>query len=141
MSIASIRPLETLHNALSLKQLDVFLERMTTTANYRLPLSSPMKIPLQQQMAVLNASAAKGGLPIVSPTNSSFGAWSGPPSFVSSSGPSSPNSSQLDLWLRFTKGAESESTAADFSGPGSCNSFSGPPSPLDPKYYSNNNSL
>lgn len=28
--VPPIRPLETLHNALSLKQLDVFLERMTT---------------------------------------------------------------------------------------------------------------
>ena len=74
----------------------------------------------------------KGSLPIVSPTNSyqSFG-WSGPPSFVSSSGPSSPNSSQLDLWSRFTKVNDSETTPID-------NCWSGPPSPLDSKYYTNN---
>lgn len=29
--VPSIRPLETLHNALSLKQLDTFLEKMTAT--------------------------------------------------------------------------------------------------------------
>lgn len=38
--VPPIRPLETLHNALSLKQLDAFLERMTSP-------SSPPKTPLQ----------------------------------------------------------------------------------------------
>lgn len=131
-SIPSIRPLETLHNALSLKQLEEFLERITTSTMYRLP-SSPMRIPLNSQVGHMHSGHLKGSLPIVSPTSScqSFGLaeWSGPPSFVSSSGPSSPNSSQLDLWTRFTKGNESETTPVD--------SWSGPPSPLDSKYYSN----
>lgn len=40
-----IRPLETLHNALSLKQLDMFLEQVTFTPLYRTPASSPPKNP------------------------------------------------------------------------------------------------
>lgn len=40
-----IRPLETLHNALSLKQLDAFLEKMTTTTIFKTPASSPPKYP------------------------------------------------------------------------------------------------
>jgi inositol-hexakisphosphate/diphosphoinositol-pentakisphosphate 1-kinase len=44
--VPPIRPLETLHNALSLRQLDAFLERMTT-APFRTPPScaSPPKLP------------------------------------------------------------------------------------------------
>ena len=38
--VPPIRPLETLHNALSLKQLDAFLERMTTI-QFKTPASSP----------------------------------------------------------------------------------------------------
>lgn len=43
--VPPIRPLETLHNALSLRQLDTFLERMTTTQMYKTPASSPPKYP------------------------------------------------------------------------------------------------
>lgn len=39
VGVPAIRPLETLHNGLSLKQLDQFLERMTTL---QLPLNSPL---------------------------------------------------------------------------------------------------
>lgn len=42
--VPPIRPLETLHNALSLKQLDAFLEHMAL-AQFRTPLSSPPKMP------------------------------------------------------------------------------------------------
>lgn len=62
--------------------------------------------------------------------------WSGPPSFVSSSGPSSPNSSTLDIWARWRQMTEVDSVL-DFSGPGSRNSLSNPPSPHDPRYYNN----
>ncbi|XP_011329789.2 inositol hexakisphosphate and diphosphoinositol-pentakisphosphate kinase 2 isoform X15 [Ooceraea biroi] len=41
--VPPIRPLETLHNALSLRQLDAFLEMMTTAPLYRTPASSPPK--------------------------------------------------------------------------------------------------
>ncbi|XP_026329144.1 inositol hexakisphosphate and diphosphoinositol-pentakisphosphate kinase-like isoform X6 [Hyposmocoma kahamanoa] len=86
--VPAIRPLETLHNALSLRQLDAFLERVTAapvvlgtpTAPAQLPQHPPPKQP--------------------SPTNSV--GWSGPsslmsssgelPSGLSSAGPSSPNS-------------------------------------------------
>ncbi|XP_072748163.1 inositol hexakisphosphate and diphosphoinositol-pentakisphosphate kinase 2 isoform X7 [Anoplolepis gracilipes] len=41
--VPPIRPLETLHNALSLRQLDSFLEMMTAAPLYRTPASSPPK--------------------------------------------------------------------------------------------------
>ncbi|XP_036144854.1 inositol hexakisphosphate and diphosphoinositol-pentakisphosphate kinase 2 isoform X16 [Monomorium pharaonis] len=41
--VPPIRPLETLHNALSLRQLDSFLDMMTTAPLYRTPASSPPK--------------------------------------------------------------------------------------------------
>ncbi|XP_054162265.1 inositol hexakisphosphate and diphosphoinositol-pentakisphosphate kinase 2-like, partial [Oppia nitens] len=131
-SIPTIRPLETLHNALSLRHLDSFFEKLTSSPLYRLPLSSPMRIPINSSAPGMPSHSMKSGLPISSPTSScqSFG-WSGPPSFVSSSGPSSPNSSQLDLLARFAKSGDSETTVLD-------NCWSGPPSPLDSKYYINN---
>ncbi|XP_058063906.1 inositol hexakisphosphate and diphosphoinositol-pentakisphosphate kinase [Anopheles bellator] len=39
--VPPIRPLETLHNALSLRQLDAFLDRMTVTSLFKTPASSP----------------------------------------------------------------------------------------------------
>uniref|UniRef100_A0A2M4AFQ5 Inositol hexakisphosphate and diphosphoinositol-pentakisphosphate kinase n=2 Tax=Anopheles triannulatus TaxID=58253 RepID=A0A2M4AFQ5_9DIPT len=39
--VPPIRPLETLHNALSLRQLDNFLERMTVGSLFKTPASSP----------------------------------------------------------------------------------------------------
>ena len=42
VGVPAIRPLETLHNGLSLKELDLFLERMTGHPNSSpLPLNSP----------------------------------------------------------------------------------------------------
>ncbi|XP_049867406.1 inositol hexakisphosphate and diphosphoinositol-pentakisphosphate kinase isoform X3 [Pectinophora gossypiella] len=79
--VPAIRPLETLHNALSLRQLDAFLERVTAAP---VLLGTPPPPPPKQP----------------SPTNSV--GWSGPsslmsssgelPSGLSSAGPSSPNS-------------------------------------------------
>lgn len=43
--VPPIRPLETLHNALSLKQIDNFLQAMTTAQLYRTPSSTPPKYP------------------------------------------------------------------------------------------------
>ncbi|CAD7090313.1 unnamed protein product [Hermetia illucens] len=43
--VPPIRPLETLHNALSLKQLDSFLEKMTVAPLFKTPASSPPKYP------------------------------------------------------------------------------------------------
>lgn len=43
--VPPIRPLETLHNALSLRQLDNFLEKMTTGPLFKTPASSPPKYP------------------------------------------------------------------------------------------------
>ncbi|CAG9783932.1 unnamed protein product [Diatraea saccharalis] len=82
--VPAIRPLETLHNALSLRQLDAFLERVTAAP---VLLGTP---PAHAQPAQKQPS----------PTNSV--GWSGPsslmsssgelPSGLSSAGPSSPNS-------------------------------------------------
>lgn len=43
--VPPIRPLETLHNALSLRQLDTFLEHMTAAPLFRTPSSTPPKYP------------------------------------------------------------------------------------------------
>ncbi|XP_044737753.1 inositol hexakisphosphate and diphosphoinositol-pentakisphosphate kinase isoform X2 [Chrysoperla carnea] len=114
--VPPIRPLETLHNALSLRQLDEFLERMTCPSTMmRTPASSPPKscplpaIPSSSindsslvpsvQDGILSSSnqpnaqqshnvTSAQSLRLQSPSNSI--GWSGPPSFVSSSGPSSP---------------------------------------------------
>uniref|UniRef100_A0A1A9WB12 Inositol hexakisphosphate and diphosphoinositol-pentakisphosphate kinase n=1 Tax=Glossina brevipalpis TaxID=37001 RepID=A0A1A9WB12_9MUSC len=43
--VPPIRPLETLHNALSLKQLDNFLEKMTTAPLFKTPTCTPPKNP------------------------------------------------------------------------------------------------
>uniref|UniRef100_A0A1B6DZ01 Inositol hexakisphosphate and diphosphoinositol-pentakisphosphate kinase n=1 Tax=Clastoptera arizonana TaxID=38151 RepID=A0A1B6DZ01_9HEMI len=109
--VPSIRPLETLHNALSLKQLDGFLDTMTHSNLYRTPISTPPKVnsaPLQET--------------VQSPSNSMV--WSGPPSFVSSSGPSSPNA--LSDFFRGTSGTSdsSEMSASIVSNDGL--SFLGP---------------
>ncbi|XP_069998746.1 inositol hexakisphosphate and diphosphoinositol-pentakisphosphate kinase 2 isoform X2 [Penaeus vannamei] len=89
--VPSIRPLETLHNALSLRQLDTFLERMAL-AQFRTPLSSPPKMPSTPK----HPRSQPPPLGLQSPS-SSIG-WSGPPSFVSSSGPSSPNLTTLEFF-------------------------------------------
>ncbi|XP_067003920.1 inositol hexakisphosphate and diphosphoinositol-pentakisphosphate kinase 2 isoform X3 [Anabrus simplex] len=81
--VPPIRPLETLHNALSLRQLDSFLELMTSAPLFRTPASSPPKYPSTP------LTTHHPPLRLQSPSNSL--GWSGPPSFVSSSGPSSPN--------------------------------------------------
>ncbi|KAL0894125.1 hypothetical protein ABMA27_014164 [Loxostege sticticalis] len=81
--VPAIRPLETLHNALSLRQLDAFLERVTAAPVVLGGPAQPLPPPKRP-----------------SPTNSV--GWSGPsslmsssgelPSGLSSAGPSSPNS-------------------------------------------------
>ncbi|XP_063226372.1 inositol hexakisphosphate and diphosphoinositol-pentakisphosphate kinase 2 isoform X4 [Bacillus rossius redtenbacheri] len=87
--VPPIRPLETLHNALSLRQLDIFLEAMASAPLFRTPASSPPRFPSTPLSSATPALAHHPPLRLQSPSNS-FG-WSGPPSFVSSSGPSSPN--------------------------------------------------
>ncbi|XP_059057152.1 inositol hexakisphosphate and diphosphoinositol-pentakisphosphate kinase [Achroia grisella] len=94
-SVPAIRPLETLHNALSLRQLDAFLERVSAAP---VVLGSPPAADSAPASASAAASAAHHKPP--SPTNSV--GWSGPSSLISSSGelpsglssagPSSPNS-------------------------------------------------
>ncbi|KAL1512849.1 hypothetical protein ABEB36_002365 [Hypothenemus hampei] len=90
--VPPIRPLETLHNALSLKQIDAFLDRMTTTQLYRTPSSTPPKNPSTPLPTPTGSGIVEYGksdtIKLQSPNHSA--GWSGPPSFMSSSGPSSP---------------------------------------------------
>ncbi|XP_031625391.1 inositol hexakisphosphate and diphosphoinositol-pentakisphosphate kinase isoform X7 [Contarinia nasturtii] len=92
--VPNIRPLETLHNALSLKQLDAFLEKMTTTTIFKTPASSPPKYPstplLTPTQTPHNSLTDKPG---------PLSCWSGQSSMtgslsaMSSGGPSSPENS------------------------------------------------
>ncbi|CAH1125449.1 unnamed protein product [Ceutorhynchus assimilis] len=99
--VPPIRPLETLHNALSLKQIDGFLVRMTTAQLYRTPSSTPPKfpstpLPTPTGSVIVeygNTPGKSGTLKLQSPNNSV--GWSGPPSFMSS-GPSSPGLSDTN---------------------------------------------
>ena len=125
----SIRPLETLHNSLSLKHLDEFLQRVTQPQVLKLSSELEMRFNLDSlnaeierisnnngnsaasSSAFLNAEAENsntGG--IVSPSSST--AWSGSPSFVSSSGPSSPVWSQHESQFRPAYDFEVESQDA-----------------------------
>ncbi|XP_066244855.1 inositol hexakisphosphate and diphosphoinositol-pentakisphosphate kinase isoform X3 [Euwallacea similis] len=100
--VPPIRPLETLHNALSLRQIDSFLHRMTTAQLYRTPSSTPPRYPSTPLPTPTGSCVTEyGNLPgkseslkLQSPNNSV--GWSGPPSFVSSSGPSSPGLSDTN---------------------------------------------
>ncbi|KAG1678547.1 Inositol hexakisphosphate and diphosphoinositol-pentakisphosphate kinase [Nymphon striatum] len=139
--VPGIRPLETLHNALSLKQLDKFLSRMTDE-NFRTPFSSPPKIPSPSSNQQQHSFTAP--FTMVSPTNSVT--YSGPPSFVSSSGPSSPNTTALDILSRLHQVSEQDSSSSSHYGefyyPGTMSSsqtssyrtpdYSATPSPPEP---------
>ncbi|XP_065168499.1 inositol hexakisphosphate and diphosphoinositol-pentakisphosphate kinase 2 isoform X6 [Atheta coriaria] len=91
--VPPIRPLETLHNALSLKQLDTFLDHMTSAPLFRTPSSTPPKYPstpLPTPTAVVHTISSSGNPPLRLQSPGSSIGWSGPPSLMSSSGPSSP---------------------------------------------------
>ncbi|KAL3286290.1 hypothetical protein HHI36_000799 [Cryptolaemus montrouzieri] len=100
--VPPIRPLETLHNALSLKQIDAFLDRMTAAPLFKTPSSTPPKYPstplptpVGSHSTSSNLSSLVGQpLKLQSPSNSVV--WSGPPSFLSSSGQSSPGLSETN---------------------------------------------
>ena len=67
----SIRPLETLHNALSLRQLDAFLEYVTATI-FKTPCPSPrLRSPLRSNPFVFLATCDKG------PSINKVGNWKG----------------------------------------------------------------
>jgi len=64
---STIRPLETLHNALSLRQLDGFLEHITT-ANFKTPSGSPGRVNGSPEKTVAAASTSSSQLlPSISP--------------------------------------------------------------------------
>ena len=104
----SIRPLETLHNALSLKQLDNFLQRVTRN------MSTVKQPEIMMNWDTGLRPAESSGHPhdrcsFISPSGSAV--WSGPPSFVSSSGQSSPVWGPSDQSRRTTNDCEQESDA------------------------------
>lgn len=70
-NVPAIRPLETLHNALSLKQLDSFLERVTSSS-FRISLQAISKLSSSSSASSGNSSSSSqpSALPIVSPSNS-----------------------------------------------------------------------
>lgn len=81
--VPPIRPLETLHNALSLRQLDEFLERMTCATMFRTPASSPPKtsilpLPSLEADSLLATNNSQSGnstappLRLQSPSNSEY---------------------------------------------------------------------
>nr|XP_023012227.1 inositol hexakisphosphate and diphosphoinositol-pentakisphosphate kinase isoform X4 [Leptinotarsa decemlineata] len=117
--VPSIRPLETLHNALSLKQLDSFLDRMTAMPLFRTPSTTPPKYPSTPLPTPTNGAIFPPGsildksrtLKLQSPCNSI--GWSGPPSLMSSSGPSSPGFSESN-----SKCSSSEMSSSIISGDG-----------------------
>ncbi|XP_023718435.1 inositol hexakisphosphate and diphosphoinositol-pentakisphosphate kinase 2 isoform X5 [Cryptotermes secundus] len=109
--VPPIRPLETLHNALSLRQLDSFLDVMTSAPLFRTPASSPPKNPSTPLPST--ASVPPPPLHLQSPSSSLV--WSGPPSFVSSSGPSSPNGTSDIFSLRGGGGTAGTSESSEMS--------------------------
>ncbi|XP_065076619.1 inositol hexakisphosphate and diphosphoinositol-pentakisphosphate kinase 2-like isoform X19 [Ochlerotatus camptorhynchus] len=109
--VPPIRPLETLHNALSLRQLDNFLEKMTTGPLFKTPASSPPKYPSTPLPTPVPSPAAipdSAALPQAS--------WSGHSSMtssisaMSSGGPSSPNYSDM-----FSRGCPSSDMSASIT--------------------------
>ncbi|XP_055685096.1 inositol hexakisphosphate and diphosphoinositol-pentakisphosphate kinase isoform X15 [Lutzomyia longipalpis] len=99
--VPSIRPLETLHNALSLKQLDSFLETMTVAPMFKTPASSPPKYPSTPLPTPVQTP--QNSIPekfISSFARDGIADWSGQSSMtsslsaMSSGGPPSPNISE-----------------------------------------------
>ena len=98
--------METLHNELSLKKLDEFLDRITASAT----LSRQASCGQLNRPGNLDAPQVKRE-GTISPSSSIV--YSEPPSFVSSSGPSSPVWSQKDFDKKH--GAEVEAAVKQIS--------------------------
>eukprot|EP00095_Tigriopus_kingsejongensis_P003820 maker-scaffold278_size225338-snap-gene-1.22 protein:Tk03820 transcript:maker-scaffold278_size225338-snap-gene-1.22-mRNA-1 annotation:"inositol hexakisphosphate and diphosphoinositol-pentakisphosphate kinase-like isoform x8" len=94
-----IRPLETLHNALSLRQLDSFLGYVTST-NFKTPSPSPSRSTSHNPRPPALGLFSR---------DSSFSMWSGPPSFVSSC-ESSPGLNDLFQRIRMIQINQDETT-------------------------------
>ncbi|XP_062700969.1 inositol hexakisphosphate and diphosphoinositol-pentakisphosphate kinase 2-like isoform X13 [Aedes albopictus] len=109
--VPPIRPLETLHNALSLRQLDNFLEKMTTGPLFKTPASSPPKYPSTPLPTPVPSPAT-----IPDTATLAQASWSGHSSMtssisaMSSGGPSSPNYSDM-----FSRGCPSSDMSASIA--------------------------
>ncbi|XP_021696445.1 inositol hexakisphosphate and diphosphoinositol-pentakisphosphate kinase 2 isoform X12 [Aedes aegypti] len=109
--VPPIRPLETLHNALSLRQLDNFLEKMTTGPLFKTPASSPPKYPSTPLPTPVPSPAT-----IPDASTLPQASWSGHSSMtssisaMSSGGPSSPNYSDM-----FSRGCPSSDMSASIA--------------------------
>ncbi|XP_062537561.1 inositol hexakisphosphate and diphosphoinositol-pentakisphosphate kinase 2 isoform X20 [Armigeres subalbatus] len=123
--VPPIRPLETLHNALSLRQLDNFLDKMTTGPLFKTPASSPPKYPSTPLPTPVPSPAT-----VPDASTLPQASWSGHSSMtssisaMSSGGPSSPNYSDM-----FSRGCPSSDMSASIAsndgsialGAGGCN--------------------
>lgn len=67
--VPPIRPLETLHNALSLKQLDHFLEKMTTAPLFKTPTCTPPKNPSTPLSMLATVALDEEVCTVSTPTN------------------------------------------------------------------------
>uniref|UniRef100_A0A8D8KH58 Inositol hexakisphosphate and diphosphoinositol-pentakisphosphate kinase n=1 Tax=Culex pipiens TaxID=7175 RepID=A0A8D8KH58_CULPI len=109
--VPPIRPLETLHNALSLRQLDHFLEKMTTGPLFKTPASSPPKTPLPtptpSPAAALDRTVVGA---FVQASWSGHSSMASSISAMSSGGPSSPNYSDI-----FSRGCPSSEMSASIT--------------------------
>ncbi|KAK2576012.1 hypothetical protein KPH14_007366 [Odynerus spinipes] len=125
--VPPIRPLETLHNALSLRQLDSFLEMMTSAPLFRTPASSPPKYPspggsVNQNLNVggISREYHSTDLEAPSPTSPNSTGWSSEPQSFLSSEPSSPaptstGECSMSISLISNDGAPSYSGAPKFA--------------------------
>ncbi len=107
--VPAIRPLETLHNSLSFRQLDAFLERMISNPTTTPPKDSSVSLSSSCNASSLGSSLAALKLP---PPDGTWNATSsvGMDSCVSTGSPSSPNK----FWDQFfAKPEEMEDTECD----------------------------
>lgn len=139
-----IRPLETLHNALSLKQMDDFLFKMTsidlarkneqnrkTSTESKLSITNLIEQPITKINTISSSSTLTSNLSDICGSNegqlqvlSGGISSSGPSSIISSSSmPSSPNNNSNLKKLNFFGSSSTDQSENELS------SFSGPPSP------------
>lgn len=100
--VPAIRPLETLHNALSFRQLDAFLERMISNPTTTPPKDVSMSLSSSCNASSLGSSLAALKLPTYDSSTWTGTSSTGTDSWVSNSSPSSPNK----FWDQFVARSE-----------------------------------
>lgn len=104
--VPAIRPLETLHNALSFRQLDAFLEQMISN-----PTATPPKDSSGSLSSLCNASSLGSSLAALKLPPHELNAWTesssiGTGSCISNGSPSSPNK----FWDQFFNSYDADNT-------------------------------